>query len=76
MQFHAKYVSAAEAGDYYQVSFETEDPGDDATNPPGLDSPYLIIQRQLRGLPFSSGGRSHSRSITLRIADSVENIET
>ena len=28
MRFHAKYVSAAEAGDYYQVSFETEDPGD------------------------------------------------
>jgi hypothetical protein len=46
MRFHAKYVSAAEAGDYYQVSFETEDPGDDATDPPGLDSPYLIIQRQ------------------------------
>jgi hypothetical protein len=46
MRFHAKYVSAAEAGDYYQVSFETEDPSDDATNPPGLDCPYLIIQRQ------------------------------
>jgi hypothetical protein len=46
MRFHAKYVSAAEAGDYYQVSFETEDPGDDATDPPGLDNPYLIIQRQ------------------------------
>ena len=39
MRFHAKYVSAAEVGDYYQVSFETEDPGD------GLDGPYLIIQR-------------------------------
>ena len=26
MLFHAKYVSAVEAGDYYQVSFETEDP--------------------------------------------------
>lgn len=28
MRFRAKYVSAAETGDYYQVSFETEDPGD------------------------------------------------
>lgn len=46
MRFHAKYVSAAEAGDYYQVSFETEDPADDATDSPGPDSPYLIIQRQ------------------------------
>lgn len=46
MRFHAKYVSAAEAGDYYQVSFQTEDPSDDAPAPPGLDSPYLIIQRQ------------------------------
>lgn len=56
MQFHAKYVSAAEAGDYYQVSFETEDPGDDATNPPGLDSPYLIIQRQFE---TPDGGRCY-----------------
>ena len=31
MRFHAKHVSASEAGDYYQVSFETEDPGDDPT---------------------------------------------
>jgi len=46
MRFHAKYVSAAEAGDYHQVSFDTEDPGDDVTDPPNLDSPYLIIQRQ------------------------------
>jgi hypothetical protein len=56
MRFHAKYVSAAEAGDYYQVSFETEDPGDDATNPPGLDSPYLIIQRQFE---TPHGGRTY-----------------
>jgi hypothetical protein len=33
VRFHAKCVSAADAGDYYQVSFETEDPGD------GLDGP-------------------------------------
>jgi hypothetical protein len=46
MRFHAKCVSAAEAGDYYQVSFDTEDPGDDVTDPPGLDSRYLVIQRQ------------------------------
>jgi hypothetical protein len=56
MRFHAKYVSAAEAGDYYQVSFETEDPGDDATDPPGLDSPYLIIQRQFE---TPDGGRCY-----------------
>ena len=46
MRFHANYVSSAEAGDYYQVSFETEDPADDATCSPGPDSPYLIVQRQ------------------------------
>jgi len=56
MRFHAEYVSTAEAGDYYQVSFETEDPGDDATNPPGLDSPYLIIQRQFE---TPDGGRCY-----------------
>jgi hypothetical protein len=46
MGFHAKYVSAVETGDYYQITFETEDPNDDATDPLGLGSPYLIIQRQ------------------------------
>jgi hypothetical protein len=46
MRFHANFVSSAEAGDYYQVSFETEDPADDATSSPGPDSPYLIVQRQ------------------------------
>jgi len=46
MRIHATYVSATEAGDYCQVSFETEDPADDATDLPGLSSPYLIIQRQ------------------------------
>jgi hypothetical protein len=56
MRFYAKYVSAAEAGDYCQVSFETEDPDDDATNPPGLDSPYLIIQRQFE---TPDGGRCY-----------------
>jgi len=56
MRFHAKYVSAAEAGDYYQVSFETDDPGDDPTDPPGLDSPCLIIQRQFE---TPDGGRCY-----------------
>ena len=56
MLFHAKYVSAAEAGDYYQVSFETEDPDDDATDSPGVDSPYLIIQRQFE---TPDGGRCY-----------------
>ncbi len=56
MRFHAKYVSATEAGDYYQVSFETEDPADDATDSPGLDSPYLIIQRQFE---TPDGGRCY-----------------
>jgi hypothetical protein len=56
MRFHAKYVSADDAGDYYQVSFETEDPSDDATDPPGLDSPYLIIQRQFE---TPDGGRCY-----------------
>jgi hypothetical protein len=56
MGFHAKYVSAAETGDYYQISFETEDPDDDATDPPGLDSAYLIIQRQFE---MPDGGRCY-----------------
>lgn len=46
LRFHATYVSATEAGDYYQISFETEDPADDAVDSPILSSPYLIIQRQ------------------------------
>ncbi len=50
MRFHAKYVSASEAGDYYQVSFDTEDPGEDSTDPREPDRPYLIIQRQFETL--------------------------
>jgi hypothetical protein len=45
-RFRAKYVSASENGDYYQVAFETADPADDAANVVGPDSPYLLIQRQ------------------------------
>jgi hypothetical protein len=50
MRFHAKYVSASKAGDYYQVSFDTEDPGEDSTDPRGPDRPYLMIQRQFETL--------------------------
>ena len=56
MRFQAKYVSASEAGDYYQVSFETEDPGDDTTDRRGPDGPYLIIQRQFKS---PDGGRCY-----------------
>jgi hypothetical protein len=56
MRFHAKYVSAAEAGDYYQLSLETEGPGDEATDPPGPESPCLIIQRQFE---TPDGGRCY-----------------
>ena len=56
LRFHAKYVSAVETGDYYQITFETEDPNDDATDPPELDSPFLIIQRQFE---TADGGRCY-----------------
>ena len=46
MRFRAKYVSASENGDYYQVAFENADPAGDAADVDGLDSPYLLIQRQ------------------------------
>ena len=61
MRFHAKYVSASETGDYYQVSFDTEDPGEDSTDPRGSDRPYLIIQRQFETL---DGGHATSRHMT------------
>jgi hypothetical protein len=62
MRFHAKYVSASEAGDYYQVSFDTEDPGKDSTDPRGPDTPYLIIQRQFETL----GGRTEVCGLVYR----------
>src|SRR4029434_9595543 len=45
MRFRAKYVSASENGDYYQVAFENTDPAGDADvkRPAG---PYFLIQRQ------------------------------
>jgi len=46
MRFRAKYVSASENGDYYQVAFENADPAGDAADAVGPDSPYLLIQRQ------------------------------
>jgi len=47
MRFRAKYVSASEKGDYYQVAFENRDAASDAADVHGPDdSPYLLIQRQ------------------------------
>jgi hypothetical protein len=46
MRFRAKYVSASENGDYYQVAFENTDPAGDAADVDGPDRPYLLIQRQ------------------------------
>ncbi len=56
MQFHAKYVSASEDGDYCQISFDTEPPEDDNLDPRGPDRPYLIIQRQFES---PDGGRCY-----------------
>jgi hypothetical protein len=46
MRFRAKYVSASENGDYYQVAFESTDPASDATDVHSPENPYLLIQRQ------------------------------
>jgi hypothetical protein len=54
MRFRAKYVSASENGDYYQVAFENTDPASDAVD--GPDSPYLLIQRQFED---PDGGRCY-----------------
>ena len=46
MDITAKYVLASEAGDYFQISFESDDPdGDDRQDNEPL-GPYLIVQRQ------------------------------
>jgi hypothetical protein len=55
MRFRAKYVSASENGDYYQVAFENTDPAGDA-DVDGPDSPYLLIQRQFED---PDGGRCY-----------------
>ena len=47
MRFHAKHVSVAESGgEYFQVSFDNEDPGDDDLDLSPPDQPYLLVQRQ------------------------------
>src|SRR6266498_1524098 len=56
MRFRAKYVSASENGDYYQVMFENTDPAGDAADMDGPDSPYLLIQRQFED---PDGGRCY-----------------
>jgi len=56
MRFRAKYVSASENGDYYQVMFENTDPACDAADMDGPDSPYLLIQRQFED---PDGGRCY-----------------
>lgn len=46
MKFHAPYVSAGEFdGQYFQVSFDTENPEADFDSL-ATDRPYLLIQRQ------------------------------
>ena len=56
MRFRAKYVSASENGDYYQVAFDNTDPTSDATDGDGPDNPYLLIQRQFED---PDGGRCY-----------------
>jgi len=56
MRFRAKYVSASESGDYYQVAFENTAPAGDAADVEGPDNPYLLIQRQFEE---PDGGRRY-----------------
>ena len=50
MRFHANHVSVSEAGDeYFQISFDTEAPGDDHFDLSGPVHPYLPVQRQFEG---------------------------
>ena len=56
MRFRAKYVSASESGDYYQVAFENSDPAGDAADVDIPGSPYLVIQRQFED---PDGGRCY-----------------
>jgi hypothetical protein len=50
MKMHVGYVSASEAGDYYQVLFEERDPDSEQDS---LGGKYLLIQRQFE-LPNGS----------------------
>ena len=46
-RLHANHVSVGESGgEYFQVSFDSEAPGDDDFDPTGPDHPYLVVQRQ------------------------------
>lgn len=58
MRFRAKYVSASENGDYYQVAFENRDAASDAADVHGPDSTYLLIQRQFED---PDGGKCYVR---------------
>ena len=47
MKFRAKHVSIGESGgEYFQVSFDNEDPSDDDLDWSPPDQPYLLVQRQ------------------------------
>jgi hypothetical protein len=47
VRFRAKHVSIGESGDeYFQVSFDNEDPSDDDLDLSPPDQPYLLVQRQ------------------------------
>ena len=47
MKFRAKHVSIGESGgEYFQVSFDNEDPSDDDLDLSLPDQPYLLVQRQ------------------------------
>jgi hypothetical protein len=47
VRFRAKHVSIGEAGgEYFQVSFDNEDPSDDDLDLSPPDQPYLLVQRQ------------------------------
>ena len=47
MRLHANNVSVAESGgEYFQVSFDNEDPSDDDLDLSPPDQPYLLVQRQ------------------------------
>jgi hypothetical protein len=48
VRFRAKHVSIGESGgEYFQVSFDNEDPSDDDLDLSPPDQPYLLVQRQL-----------------------------
>jgi hypothetical protein len=47
VRFHAKHVSIGESGgEYFQVSFDNEDPSDDDLDLSPPDQPCLLVQRQ------------------------------